>query len=64
MSSFFRKNFGARYLIDKYQRLITCRLCNEGLLISFFIHGHKLNLQIKKLHIYIKLLRKFKTCTS
>ena len=28
MSSFFRKNFGARYLIVKYQRLITCRLWN------------------------------------
>ena len=39
MSSFFRENFGARYLIVKYQRLITCRLCNEGLLISYLIHG-------------------------
>ena len=39
MSGFFRKNFGARYLIVKYQRLITCRLCNEGRLISFLIHS-------------------------
>ena len=36
MSIFFRKNFGDRYLIVKYHRLITCRLWNEGLLISFF----------------------------
>ena len=35
---FFRKNFGARYLIVKYQRLITSRLCNEGLLFSFLIY--------------------------
>ena len=26
MSSFFRKIFGARYLIVKYQKQITCRL--------------------------------------
>ena len=36
---FFRKNFGARYLIVKYQRLITRGLCNEGLLFSFLIYG-------------------------
>ena len=39
MSSFFRKNFGACYLIVKYQRLITYRLCNEGYVISFLVHG-------------------------
>ena len=38
-SSFFRKNVGACYLICKYQRLNTCKLCNEGFLISFLIHG-------------------------
>ena len=36
---FFRKIFGACYLICKYQRLITCRLCDEGLLNSFLEHG-------------------------
>ena len=38
MSSFFSKNFGACYLICKNQRLITYRLCNEGLLFSFLVH--------------------------
>ena len=33
------KNLGARYIIVKYHWLITCRLWNEGLLISFFAHG-------------------------
>ena len=35
----FRKNFDAYYLICKWQNLITCRLCKEGLLFSFLIHG-------------------------
>ena len=38
MSSFSQK-FDAYYLICKKQRLITCRLCKEGLLFSFLIHG-------------------------
>ena len=39
MSVFFRKNFGARYVIGEYQWLITCRLWNEDHVIRFFVHG-------------------------
>ena len=39
MSSFFRKKFGARYLIVNHQRSIKFRLWNEGLLNSVLVHG-------------------------
>ena len=39
MSTIFRKNFGARYLIFKYHRLIKCRSWNEGLSIRYLLHG-------------------------
>ena len=38
MSDFFRKSFGACYLICENQRLITCRLWNEGYVINFSVH--------------------------
>ena len=39
ITSFFRKNIGARYLTLKYHCLITCRLWNEDFLISILVHG-------------------------
>ena len=39
MSSFLRKNFGARYLIINYHRLITFRLWTEVFLFRFLVHG-------------------------
>ena len=39
MSTIFRKNFGARYLIFKNHQLIKCRLWNEGLSIRYLVHG-------------------------
>ena len=37
MSSFFRKTFGARYLIVKYQGTVMCRLQNEGIIFWYTV---------------------------
>ena len=42
MSSFFEKNFGARYLIVEYPWLISFKLWNEGFLFIFMVHGNSM----------------------
>ena len=63
MSTIFRKNFGARYLIFKYHRLIKCRLWNEGLSIRYLVHGKSMvRVFVKNLELFWKLFQKnFKT---